>query len=155
MGGKLGLVGSCRHEEDQALADGLKAHAKELDVPVEFYLNVPFPELVERICQAKVSIHTMVDEHFGINLLEFIAGGCVVISNRSGGPLDDIIGDDRTKGILCSTEEEYAEAMVEAYSNFDTPAIRLMRSNATESLGNFLNDDAFAKIFAEYVRKQL
>ena len=152
---KLLLVGGVRNEGDQQLCDELKEHANNVCEPgsVEFHTNVSFPRLVELVCSAKVSIHTMIDEHFGINLLEFIAGDCVVVSNRSGGPLTDIIGDDRSKGILCETEEEYATAIAKALPNYNSAEFTSMRQTATKSLGNFLGDDKFAELFVDYLTK--
>ena len=150
---KLLLVGGVRNEGDQKLCDDLKEHAQKVCEPgsVEFHTNVSFPRLVELVCSAKVSIHTMIDEHFGINLLEFIAGDCVVVSNRSGGPLTDIIGDDRSKGILCQTEEEYAAAIAKALPNFDSTEFATMRKNAVASLDKFLTDDEFSQVFVDYL----
>jgi len=42
--------------------------------------------------QAKVAIHTMREEHFGITIVEMMAAGMVTIAHASGGPLRDIIG---------------------------------------------------------------
>jgi alpha-1,2-mannosyltransferase len=52
----------------------------------------------------------MVDEHFGINIVEFMASGLIVVANKSGGPQSDIIKSD-SEGFLCSTMEEYAETL--------------------------------------------
>jgi alpha-1,2-mannosyltransferase len=35
----------------------------------------------------------MKDEHFGINLIEFMAAGLIVVAHNSGGPKLDIIKD--------------------------------------------------------------
>ena len=33
----------------------------------------------------------MVDEHFGICVVEYMAAGAVAIANKSGGPMSDIV----------------------------------------------------------------
>lgn len=39
---------------------------------VEFAVNVPFSELIALFGKACVGLHTMVDEHFGITVVEFM-----------------------------------------------------------------------------------
>lgn len=39
---------------------------------VEFKVNVSYPELLENLKTASIGISTMVDEHFGINIVEFM-----------------------------------------------------------------------------------
>jgi len=36
-------------------------------------VNVPYPRIVELLGEASIGINTMVDEHFGINVVEFMA----------------------------------------------------------------------------------
>ena len=38
-----------------------------------------------------VGIHTMVNEHFGIGIVEYMAAGLIPLANGSGGPLLDIV----------------------------------------------------------------
>lgn len=39
---------------------------------MEFVINAPFPELRDLLAKASVGLSTMVDEHFGINVVEFM-----------------------------------------------------------------------------------
>lgn len=39
----------------------------------------------------QVGLHTMIDEHFGIALVEFLASGLLVVAHNSGGPKSDIL----------------------------------------------------------------
>jgi len=36
-------------------------------------VNAPYPRIVELLGEASIGINTMVDEHFGINVVEFMA----------------------------------------------------------------------------------
>lgn len=42
--------------------------------------------------KAKAGLHTMLEEHFGISIVEMMAAGLYTIAHNSGGPKDDIIG---------------------------------------------------------------
>jgi hypothetical protein len=39
---------------------------------IEFVVNASFPEIVSRLGQASVGLNTMMDEHFGISVVEFM-----------------------------------------------------------------------------------
>lgn len=47
----------------------------------EFVVNAPFSEIVQRLGEASIGLNTMVDEHFGISVVEFmVRAGNVCIS---------------------------------------------------------------------------
>ena len=116
---KLLLIGSCRGKEDEARVAALRLRAKEKGISeaVEFHLNVSFAELLELLAGAKVGLHTMWNEHFGICVVELMAAGLVTIAHRSGGPKSDIIEEGRT-GFLAETAEEYAKLLADSFTGF-------------------------------------
>lgn len=91
------LMGSSRNEGDDARIKSLRKLCVQYDVEVshslctcagrparlllcdlcqdfvEFVVNASFPEIVSRLGQASVGMNTMVDEHFGISVVEFMA----------------------------------------------------------------------------------
>jgi len=92
-GVKLVLVGGCRNAEDAARVDGLRALADELKITdnVEFVVNASYPAMLAWQARASIGLSTMVDEHFGINVVEFMAAGVIPVTHASGGPLNDIV----------------------------------------------------------------
>jgi glycosyltransferase involved in cell wall biosynthesis len=58
--------------------------------------NVSFTELQRVLAEAKVYLHMMPFDHFGISVVEAMASGCVPVVHRSGGPWTDIL--DRSQG---------------------------------------------------------
>ncbi|KAK0460001.1 mannosyltransferase [Desarmillaria tabescens] len=90
---KLVLVGGSRNADDAARVDSLRELAKELTVEnqVEFVVNASYPVMLGWLAKASIGLSTMVDEHFGINVVEFMAAGVIPIAHASGGPLKDII----------------------------------------------------------------
>ena len=39
---------------------------------MELLENAPYPEIVRRLGEASIGLNTMQDEHFGINVVEFM-----------------------------------------------------------------------------------
>lgn len=63
------IIGSCRNESDEKLLENLQQKAISLGVSssISFKKNLPYPELLEIFANAKIGIHTMKVEHFGIS----------------------------------------------------------------------------------------
>jgi alpha-1,2-mannosyltransferase len=79
---------------------------------VSFLINAPYSTILEHLSTASIGLSTMVDEHFGINVVEFMVGcssvevikcashssalsfdqaaGLITLSHASAGPLLDI-----------------------------------------------------------------
>ena len=77
---------------------------------VELRPDVPFSELRELYARAKVYLHVMVAEHFGISVVEGMASGCVPVVHKSGGPWLDIVDHGRY-GFGFRTVEEAASVI--------------------------------------------
>jgi glycosyltransferase involved in cell wall biosynthesis len=73
---KLVLLGGARNAEDRARVQSLKDLAEQLKITphVEFIINASYPEMLGWLAKASIGLSTMVDEHFGINVVEFMAG---------------------------------------------------------------------------------
>ena len=82
LAAQLKLVGSCRGPDDQARLHQLQQYAQELGLSdcVEFCINVSFGELTSLLAGAVGGLHTMLDEHFGISIVEYMAAGKSVIA---------------------------------------------------------------------------
>lgn len=71
----------------------LKKLAEELGVAdrVYFIVNASFNQLITILAEAKIYVHCMKHEHFGISVAEAMASGCVPIVPKSGGCWEDIV----------------------------------------------------------------
>jgi alpha-1,2-mannosyltransferase len=71
----------------------LKKQIRELHVEdrVTLLMNASSSELTEVLSRARVYLHVMPYDHFGISIVEAMASGCVPVVHRSGGPWLDIL----------------------------------------------------------------
>ncbi|BGP01817.1 Mannosyltransferase [Rhodotorula toruloides ATCC 204091] len=90
---KLVCAGSVRNEADAKRVEALRALASELGVQekIEFVVNAEYGQICEWMGRASVGLHTMVDEHFGITVVEFQAAGLIPLAHATAGPLLDIL----------------------------------------------------------------
>lgn len=97
---------------------------------VYIYVNYPKHKQIELYHKAKVFLHGMKYEHFGIAVVEGMASGLVPVVHRSGGPWIDII--DRGKyGLGYSTDDDAIEQVERALSEYDKLApLSLSRSRS-------------------------
>lgn len=107
---------------------------------VVFHLNFSFEALLRVIGTSNVGIHTMYNEHFGISVVESMAGGLIMVANDSGGPRMDII-DNEVSGYLASTAEEYSE-IIYKIMNKSKVELDSMRKEARRKVRRF-SDEMF------------
>jgi len=112
---RLVLVGGSRNAEDAARVEGLRVLAKELGIEqsVEFVVNASYTLMLNWLSRASIGISTMVDEHFGINVVELMAAGVIPVAHASAGPLLDIIVPfhGQPTGFHATTPETFAVAL--------------------------------------------
>ncbi|KAI3992850.1 hypothetical protein MKX01_028149 [Papaver californicum] len=146
---KLQFVGSCRNQEDEQRLQRLKEKAIELNVEkdVEFYRNLLYRDLVRLLGGAIAGIHSMVDEHFGICIVEYMAAGAVPIAHNSAGPKMDIVLEEQGQqtGFLAQNVEEYADAILQLLKMSD--AERLEMADAARRRSRRFSEERFYEDF--------
>ncbi|CAL1713659.1 unnamed protein product [Somion occarium] len=114
---RLVLIGGSRNKDDADRLESLKSLAKELGIAehVQFIANAPYSEMLSWLSKASVGLSTMVDEHFGINVVEFMAAGIIPVTHASGGPLNDIVipFNGKPTGYHATSPETFADAFHE------------------------------------------
>ncbi|KAH9282948.1 GDP-Man:Man(3)GlcNAc(2)-PP-Dol alpha-1,2-mannosyltransferase [Echinococcus granulosus] len=166
---RLILIGGCRHTGDYKRVQRLREAARQMgfsDRQVVFEVNPPASRVNQYLAEATINLHTMVDEHFGIGVVEGMAAGLVTVAHRSGGPLMDIIGPALAQpgvdpgmvnptpvGYLAVRPEEYAEVfryvLVEATPNQLEP----LRTAARQRAQTRFSEEVFCKGWLNYVEK--
>ncbi|PLW09538.1 hypothetical protein PCANC_20839 [Puccinia coronata f. sp. avenae] len=166
---RLVLAGSCRDRADRSRVDELLLLAQSLGVAhaVSFKVNISWDELKELLKTSLVGISTMVDEHFGISVVEFMAAGLIPLVHRSGGPLLDIVvplEDDAGQGSSVATGfhadgvEEYAEKLALIFAGLGPPERaqiqQAARTLATRKFTVLNFERAWSQAFRAIVAKQ-
>ena len=119
---------------------------------MEFRLNISFNELTTHLGCAIVGLHTMFNEHFGIGVVELMAGGVIVVANDSGGPKLDIVipAEGAPTGFLARNAEDYAAAIFRVLTMpFDERMA--VRERARNSVKLRFSDEAFCRDFLKEV----
>jgi glycosyltransferase involved in cell wall biosynthesis len=93
---------------------------------------------------AKVYLHTMVGEHFGISIVEAMASGCIPISHNSGGMVEFVPAPNRYETI-----EEAAEKINNAIAGWSEDKTVEPKQIAEQfSINNF--SCRFMQLFSQY-----
>ena len=117
----------------------------ELPRVTEVVSNATFKEVRDLLSRTKVFVHGKTQEHFGMAIIEAQASGCATITHRSGGPVSDIILDEKygllfqtedelvSKGVRLLTSEEhwkkYHQLALEGVKRYDYPLIKNRMAN--------------------------
>ncbi|TGZ64846.1 hypothetical protein CRM22_006146 [Opisthorchis felineus] len=158
---RLLLVGGCRDARDLLLVDRLKELARSwgLIECVQFHVNVPYETLQSYFRKCMINLHTMVDEHFGIGVVEGMAAGLITVAHNSGGPLTDIIGPamnalpsggdsrhtNRGVGFLAATAEEYANCFEYILTRMTPDQLEALRGAALSRSRELFSDECFSR----------
>jgi glycosyltransferase involved in cell wall biosynthesis len=108
-------------------------------------------ELLAMYKRAKVYLHTMIAEHFGISIVEAMAAGVVPIVHRSGGAYIDIIDKDKY-GFSYQEPEEAAECIRLIVFNSDT---QNRYSQKAVNRAQFFSKQNFKKQFLMYLNSKI
>ncbi|PVZ99704.1 hypothetical protein BB558_004263 [Smittium angustum] len=151
---KLIIMGGARNSADMERVEKLKLLSKQLDVSdqVEFIVNASYPEICDQLQTAICGLHTMKDEHFGINIVEFMASGAIPIAHKSAGPMMDIVVP-----YISPTPELKSAGVNQHEKDDESSGIRGGINSTTEDLtflnGNFVGN--LKKVNSELLTLQL
>ena len=129
--------------ESQEVMISLLRLIKELNVSdkVKILTNVKREKLNEILLDSKVYLHSAVNEHFGVSIVEAMALGCIPIVHDSGGPREFVSQDFRYKSI-----DEAAEMVEKAIEDWSPTKARRV-SKYTEKFGEDNFSEKFMDIF--------
>ncbi|KAJ2744072.1 asparagine-linked glycosylation protein [Coemansia sp. BCRC 34301] len=160
----LVMMGGARNIEDEARAEALQQTARRLGVnhQVLIVANAPWTQVLDFLRCARVGVHTMRDEHFGINIVEMMAAGLLTVAHDSAGPKLDIIvpairspqdlaavessGQECPVGFVATDAAEFAQSIAWALDATDKAASAVQRA-ARQAASTKFSEDAFRTAF--------
>lgn len=90
----LKMIGGISDDQKKYI-NHLKEVAKTHQVQLDIIGNATQNDINRIFAKSHIGLHTMHNEHFGIAVVDMISAGLLVMAHRSGGPLLDIIKDER------------------------------------------------------------
>ena len=117
-----------------------------------FEINKPRQTIVEIFSRAKVAMHTMKDEHFGIAVVEMMASGIITVAHDSAGPKKDIIGVSKVKiGYLAKDADQYAFMVKYALLNSESEDMMKLKETARNYVQTKFGTEAFERKFRSQI----
>lgn len=155
---KMFIIGGVRNAADQALVDHLKSKAAQasLSSHIEIIPNASVEVLSSYFSHARVGIHTMRNEHFGIGIVEYMAAGLVPLAHGTGGPLMDIVApfEGESTGFLAETPDNYADMLHRILTMSQKDSLAMQRTARNSVLDRF-SDTTFQRAFLALVQTLL
>ena len=87
--------------DSQEALNSIVKLAKDLKVSerVKIITNIDRTHLRRLLLKSKVYLHTAINEHFGISIVEAMASGCIPVVHNSGGPKEFVPSNQRFNNI--------------------------------------------------------
>ena len=129
-------------DSEAAMIDLLR-QIKELKLSdrVKIFTNVKREQLRNMLLESKVYLHTTINEHFGISIVEAMASGCIPVVHNSGGPMEFVAQNHRYSSI-----EEAAMEVEQAINEWSPENAQSVSKSADKfSEKNFSHQ--FIKVF--------
>lgn len=155
---RLTLIGSCRNDADRERVASLRMLAKELSIEnhIEWCIDAPYELMLDKLSSANIGLSTMIDEHFGISVVEYMAAGLLTLSHASAGPLMDIavpVNGSET-GFHAHTLDEYVDTAYRLIMMPTQSTLRI-RQMARERVATMFSDEAFHRRWREHLWNEL
>uniref|UniRef100_A0A5B7BG76 Glycosyl transferase family 1 domain-containing protein n=1 Tax=Davidia involucrata TaxID=16924 RepID=A0A5B7BG76_DAVIN len=115
-------------------------------------VHLYYRDLVKLLGGSVAGIHSMIDEHFGISVVEYMAAGSIPIAHNSAGPkMDTVLEEDgQQAGFLAQNVEEYADAILKIIRMPEIERLK-MAAAARKRAGKF-SEQRFYEDFKAAVR---
>ena len=140
---KFAIVGLVH---DKNILQSILKSVKKLNLTnkVKVLTNLPKQQMKKILKNAKIYLHTTVNEHFGISIVEAMAMGCLPIVHNSGGVKEYVPAEYRYKNI------EEAAQKIQKYIPEWTPKKAHQMTRIAERFKEENFSKEFMKLFKQY-----
>lgn len=157
---ELRILGSAKFAESEEIIKHLEHRIKTEKIKnVKILRDLRFNDLKQEIKQATYGIHTMIDEHFGIGIVDMLSGGLITLAHKSAGPRDDILGNHTHElyGYLAEDDKDFNVTLNKLIENYQDPQKREVMLQRTKKGQDFakkhLSNEAFADKMYKFIVK--
>ncbi|MEM1588632.1 MAG: glycosyltransferase [Candidatus Bathyarchaeia archaeon] len=148
--GKFYIFGSTSKTSWEVISEIKKAINKFKIKNIYLRPNASLKEMLTIYRKAKIYLHTMINEHFGLSIVEAMASGLVPLIHKSGGPYMDILDCKQgIYGFYYKTEDEAVNIIKNLLS--DESTLKKIREKAIERSFLF-NKNAFKLSFIKAIK---
>ncbi|MCY0868339.1 MAG: glycosyltransferase [Desulfurococcus sp.] len=134
-------------KESRRYYEKIKSMVEEKDLKnVELIPDASDKKLMSILSTAKIYLHSMINEHFGISIVEGMSAGLVPVVHKSGGPWHDIVEYGRYGYGYLNTSEA-VEVIKHAISSYDK------MKDAVRIRSMFFSKNKFKKKIVRVVEK--
>ena len=132
---------------DNSTLKSLQATVKKLGLTerIKFYPDLPAQQKLALLSSAKVYLHTMVGEHFGISIVEAMASGCIPIVHNSGGMKEFVPPENRYESLQEAADK--IDSAINSWSIERTMEPKRIAENF--SIQSF--SERFMELFSQYL----
>ena len=149
---ELHMIGGVRDtQQDKDFFTNLQNEIdkRNLNDVIKMFPNDSIAHIKSEFMNARIGIHTMKNEHFGISIIEMMSAGLIVIAHNSAGAKDDIIGPSKLPvGYLVEDEDHYVttiESIINS-TQYDPKNLMERMANSIER-SKLFSDDSFVNEF--------
>lgn len=136
------------HLDSKKTLDNLRAQIERLNVSdrVKIIPNTTRKELTNILLASKAYLHTKVNEHFGISIVEAMSLGCIPVVHNSGGPREFVPKKFRYKNI------DEASEIVDVAISYWSPEKSIKISKSSEKFNETHFSERFITIFNKHFK---
>jgi glycosyltransferase involved in cell wall biosynthesis len=139
---KFAIIGSVAPERESHLQ-----HLKDTAPANVSFVISPLRRVKDLLSKAKIYVHSALNEHFGISIVEAMAAGCVPVVHDSGGPREIVSNDVGYRW------NSVTEAVTQISSLVADEATRKELSKASELRAERFTPEVFERDMGKVIRQ--
>ena len=117
---------------------------------VDLHVNAGFSETISILQRAKIFVHRLINEPFGLSTVQGIAAGCIPIVHDSGGQIETIPFD-----FLRYRSSDEISGIIETVNAFPEDRVDEIRADLQSHARKHFSEEVFSEKVSLLIRQQL